>query len=147
MNKKLKKRQHSISFTQPSLTQQHSKDEVDINLIMARYIKTGVLDHVAKYEPQYSENTATDYHESMNIVIRANDMFADLPSSVRKQFDNNPAEFLNFVQNPDNISKLAEMGLTNNSPISPTGDKPPPDTPPAKQKTTPPEEPAAPAAD
>ena len=56
MKKSPKKRPYSITFTQPTLAQQHSKDEVDINLIMARYIKTGVLDHVAKYQPQYSEN-------------------------------------------------------------------------------------------
>ena len=96
---------------------------------MKRYIKTGVLDHVAKYEPQYGEFTGQDYHQSMNIVADANSMFAELPSAVRKQFKNDPASFLDFVDNPDNHSKLAEMGLTNS---------PPQDNPPQKDEPTPP---------
>lgn len=138
------KRKHSITFTQPTLTQQHSKDECDINKIMARYVKTGVLDHVAKYAPQYTENNEVDYHNSMNIVLRANEMFADLPSPVRLRFENDPGQFLEFVNNPDNHSQLAEMGLTN-TPMSPPSDNPaPPTAPPGQQASpeTPPSEPA-----
>lgn len=111
------------TFTQPTLTQQHSKDEVDINNIMARYIKTGVLDHVTKYEAQYIETSECDYHQSMNIIRKADEMFLELPAKVRKQFDNDPGEFLSFVENPVNHSKLAEMGLTK-PPMSPTSDNP-----------------------
>lgn len=136
-------RKHAIKFTQPTLTQQHSKDEVDINNIMARYIKTGVIDHVAKYSPQYTENTSTDYHQAMNIVLKADTMFGELPSTVRKQFDNNPAEFLTFVNDEKNHDKLAEMGLTNKSTMSPTGDNPPPQPPVQPTQVTPtPTEPA-----
>ena len=112
-------RKHAIKFTQPSLTQQHSKDQVDINNIMARYIKTGVLDHVAKYQPQYRDNNATDYQESMNIVIKADEMFSELPAQARKHFDNDPAAFLDFVQDPANHDKLHELGLTENPPLVP----------------------------
>ena len=102
-------RKHAIKFTQPTLAQQHSKDEVDINKIMARYIKTGVIDHVAKYQPQYLDNTETDYHTSQNIIIKADGMFSELPSTVRRQFNNNPAEFLEFVNDPDNHEKLKDL--------------------------------------
>ena len=106
---------------------------------MARYIKTGVIDHVAKYEPQYSVNTDVDYHQSMNIIIKADEMFGDLPSAVRKQFENDPAQFLKFVSNPDNISKLAEMGLTD-QPYNPTPVEPPAPDPttakPSESKTS-----------
>ena len=137
------KRKYAIKFTQPTLAQQHQKDEVDINNIMERYVKTGVLDHVAKHSPQYTENTSTDYHESMNIVLRANEMFSELPSSVRKTFDNDPAKFLDYVQNPENQEKLNEMGLTENQ-KSPTGDKTAPPPPVAKpaEVNTPATEPA-----
>lgn len=122
--KKQKTRPHSITFTQPTLTQQHSKDEVDINKIMARYIKTGVIDHVAKYQGQYTDNNETDYHTSQNILIKADAMFAELPATVRKNFDNDPASFLQFVSNEENHSKLQEMGLTN-TPPSPLSDNTP----------------------
>ncbi len=103
------KRQYSIKFTQPTLTQQHPKDETDINKIMARYIKTGVIDHVQKYQPQYMDNTDVDYHSSQNIIIKADEMFAELPSPVRKRFNNNPAEFLQFVNDPENHEKLKDL--------------------------------------
>lgn len=114
----MEKRKHSIIFTQPTLTQQHSKDQVDINNIMKRYIKTGVLDHVAKYQPQYRDNNATDYQESMNIVIKADEMFSELPAQARKHFNNDPAAFLDYVQNPANHDTLHELGLTD--PPAPT---------------------------
>lgn len=136
-------RSYGITFTQPTLTQQHSKDEVDINKIMARYIKTGVIDHVAKYQPQYTDNSETDYHSSMNIVIKADAMFSELPSTVRKQFNNDPASFLAFVNDEANHSKLAEMGLTN-PPIIPIPPEPAPASP-TVQPTEPNPAPPAPA--
>ena len=54
-------------------------------------------------------NTATDYHESMNILIKADEMFSELPSSVRLKFNNDPASFLTFVNNPNNLPALAEI--------------------------------------
>jgi len=120
-------RKHSITFSQPTLTQQHSKDQVDINNIMKRYIKTGVLDHVAKYKPQYRDNNSIDYQESMNIVIKADEMFSELPAQARKQFNNDPAAFLDFVQDPANHDKLHELGLTEIPiPTTTTTESPPP---------------------
>lgn len=139
-------RPHSKTFTQPTLAQQHSKDEVDINNIMARYIKTGVIDHVARYQPQYTENTMQDYHESLNIIHKANAMFSDLPSAVRKQFDNDPAKFMDFVHNPDNHSKLREMGLTE-TPMSPPSDNPEQPSPLSVNEPDPPPSEPATAAD
>lgn len=136
----MQKRKYSMRFTQPSLTQQHSKDEVDINLIMARYIKTGVIDHVAKYQPQYTENSQQDYHQSMNIILKSNEMFAELPSSVRKQFSNDPAAFLDFVNDESNHDKLQDMGLTNTPPNTTPNPDPPADKPPEPKIT--PDDPA-----
>ena len=124
----------AITFSQPSLTQQHSKDEVDINNIMARYVRTGVLDHVQKYQPQYTENTGMDYHTSMNMIRKADEMFLDLPSQAREQFGNDPAKFMDFVHNPENHGQLAEMGLTQNQMSPPSDNPPPPPAKPAEQK-------------
>lgn len=143
------KRKHSITFTQPSLTQQHQKEEVDINNIMARYIKTGVIDHVNKYQGQYTENRETDYHSALNLINRANSMFLDLPSQVREKFKNDPGAFLDFVENPDNHEKLREMGLTNSQPKTITDNEvsPSPTPSPVGQQANTPSEtaPASPA--
>ena len=39
-----------------SLTEQHHAKACDINSIMAKYVKTGVLDHITRYEPTYGRS-------------------------------------------------------------------------------------------
>ena len=58
------------------------------------------------------------YHEAMNEIIKADDMFMELPSKVRKRFGNDPAQFLEFVSDPDNHDKIYEYGLGNRPPPS-----------------------------
>jgi hypothetical protein len=38
-----------------------------------------------------------------------------IPSDIRKQFNNNPGEFLNFVSNPDNEEEMQKMGFVKKS--------------------------------
>ena len=47
----------------------------------------------------------------MEIITSADSMFEELPSMARKKFNNDPEQFLEYVQNPDNITSLHEMGL------------------------------------
>lgn len=95
------------------VTKQAHRDECDINQIMARFQKTGIINHVNDYQPQYGDISGDSFQESMLIIAEANTMFEELPSSVRKEFDNNPAKFLKFVEDPDNHEKLVDMGLAN----------------------------------
>lgn len=96
-------------------TQQQFKDDCDINLIMAKYIKTGVLDHQREHGAEYGFASSDTFRDSMEIVSKANSMFEDLPSSIRSKFENNPAKFLDFVQDPKNLKQMQEMGLANKS--------------------------------
>lgn len=91
--------------------QQQFKDDCDINSIMRRFQKTGAIDHVASYQPQYGMASPVDLHQAMNIVTRAERMFADLPSSLRRKFNGDPRELYEFVQNPDNEVEAKELGL------------------------------------
>lgn len=95
-----------------SLTHQSMKDECDINLIMARYQSTGLIEHVNQFEGNYGDfMDATDYHSAMNEVLAANDAFASLPSSIRERFSNDPAQFLDFVHDDKNRDEMIKMGL------------------------------------
>ena len=38
-----------------------------------------------------------------------------IPSDIRKQFDNNPGKFYEFVSNPDNKDELIKMGFIEQS--------------------------------
>lgn len=96
----------------PSRTEQAHKDETDINRIMKKYEKTGLLNHVNQYQGDYGDFTdAPDYQTALNRVMEANEMFMTLPSAIRKQFGNDPASFVEFVGNPQNAQQLIDMGL------------------------------------
>jgi len=96
------------------MTQQQFAESCNINNILAKYQKTGLIDHVAKYQPQYGDCSGADYTEAMRTVANAKSMFEELPSSVRANFDHNPANFLDFARDltpEDANEKLRKVGL------------------------------------
>lgn len=95
----------------PSLARQDMKDECDINHIMAKYRKTGLVQHVAMHQGQYGEFAAIDYHEAMNAVVEADEMFQTVPSEIRAKFNNDPGAFLEYVTNAHNEDGMRELGL------------------------------------
>lgn len=97
--------------TGDGLTEQNHKAEVDVNNIVRKYNKTGLIDHLNTFEQKYADVTGYDYQESMNTVSAANSLFENMPSVIRNKFGNNVGAFLNFVDNPDNHAEMVEMGL------------------------------------
>lgn len=98
-------------FTEPSMTQQQFKDECDINILMRKYQSTGTIPQ-SMVKPIYGDFTKVpDYQAAMNVVIEADGLFASLPSEVRKRFDNDPAKFLAFADDPANGDELIALGL------------------------------------
>lgn len=96
----------------PSMTHQCFTDECDINNIMAKYERTGLLEHVNRHQGQYGEFIdAPSYQEAQNLIIEANNMFMEIPAAVRAKFENSPAKFLEFVQDPNNLPEMYELGL------------------------------------
>lgn len=96
---------------EPSMTKQEFKDESDINNIMARFERTGVDTFASANEQRYGDATSVDFQHAMNIVIQAESMFAEMPAPLRKRFDNDPAEFLRFIDNPANVEESIKLGL------------------------------------
>jgi len=110
-----KKRKSPISFGKKSRTKQAHAEQADINYIMAKYRKTGLLEHSRKHSNNYGFATSDDFHTSMNIITQANEMFQDLPSDIRANFYNDPAQFLDFVSDSENAEEMAAMGLLTQS--------------------------------
>ncbi len=106
-----RKRRVQINFPAQGKTKQSMRDECDINNIMAKYQTSGLLDFVNKRQPQYGDVTGVDFTKSMQTVAHATEMFMEIPSSVRKEFNNNPSEFFEFVNNPDNRDQAVAMGI------------------------------------
>jgi phage internal scaffolding protein len=97
-----------------SRTEQAHKTEVDINNIVKR---AGNMELIAKVNALqnfvFDDVTNNDFQESMNAIIKAKETFSSVPSGIRRQFDNDPAKFMDFVRDPSNADKLVEMGLAN----------------------------------
>lgn len=95
-----------------SMAKQSFRDECDINTIMAKYQKSGIVTHLAAHQGRYGDFIdAPTYHQAMNAIVAAQDAFMSLPAAIRARFDNDPANFLDFAQDPENIDELREMGL------------------------------------
>ena len=111
-----------IIFTEPTLAQQHFKDECDVNNILRKYEATGLVTHVANGTPSYGDfSSVLEFQQAQNILIEAQDAFDALPASLRKRFDNDPAVMLEFIENPDNREEAEKLGLLNKS-INISGD-------------------------
>lgn len=96
------------------MTQQQFKDECDINRIMDRYLRTGVLsDPLSLRGPgTYADFTEMgDYMANMNKVVEAREMFESLPAKVRERFANNPANMIEFVMDSSNKEEAIKLGL------------------------------------
>ncbi|QXP07881.1 MAG: internal scaffolding protein [Arizlama microvirus] len=102
----------SLKFTKPSRTKQAHKDECDINLIVPRYSKTGLVTHLNRASPSFADVTSFgDYAESLQTVVMAQDSFMQLPATLRARFGNDPAQFVSFCSNPANKDELISLGL------------------------------------
>lgn len=114
-----------IVFSKPSLTQQHFKDECDINHIVATYQETGIMPQ-GNREPLFGDfaGIPTSFQESQNLFKEAQDKFYSLPSDLRKMLDNSPQKLLEFMSNPANSDACVRYGLFNKPPEKFPDDKP-----------------------
>lgn len=111
-------------FKKPSRTQQSFKAECDINKIMERFKKSTGAEYLNRYQGYLSGefgdfSEVGDYRTALEQVERARGVFMALPAKVRSQLANDPAEFLDFVQNPANSQALIDMGLANPKQVQP----------------------------
>jgi len=101
-----------------SRTQQHFKDETDINNILRQFNITGQLPSKA-ISPRYGDFTGIgDYHSALNQVIAAETEFMTLPATLRARFNNDPQELIEFLDNPENMTEAKKLGLVNKTEAS-----------------------------
>ncbi len=94
---------------------QSFREQCDINHILKAFTRTGVLTHLNPHSPTYAYAGSASYQDGMQIVANANSMFEQLPAKIRKEFDNDPANFLAYVEDPENETELQKMGLFSDS--------------------------------
>jgi phage internal scaffolding protein len=118
-----------------SRVKQEFREECDINNVIKHYKLTGQIQHInaqAKNGSYEDLPDPIDYQESLNAVAAATASFATLPAHVRDRFSNNPALFLNFMNDANNVDEMVKLGLAKRRPTAPTA----PSTPDPKSETT-----------
>lgn len=105
-------------------TQQDAIDECDINVIMKKYIKTGVLPPGTRVGRYGDFSTAEDYLDAQNTLIHARQQFDSLPSAVREKFSNSPVAMLAFLNDRANLAEAKTLGLLKDEVVVPETTKP-----------------------
>ncbi len=95
------------------MTEKAHVGDTDINQIMAKALKGEHSDYIKDHAGHYGDATSLDYFEAQTTIANANSLFEDLPSKIRNKFENNPAKFLDFVQDPKNLEEMVELKLAN----------------------------------
>jgi phage internal scaffolding protein len=99
-----------LTCPEPSRAKQEFRDECDINRIMMQYGKTGELPQVSG--AVYGDFSSTmSYHDMQNTLKEAETAFKTLPATVRAEFNNDPAQVIDFLNDPANRDKAIEIGL------------------------------------
>ena len=109
-----RKETEGICFTEPSMTQQHFKDECDMDTILRKYETTGFL--VDPLEPrrqaQFGDfSEVQDFQSAQNKVAQVSEYFDSLPAHIRMRFGNRVSEFLSFVTDETNRKACEELGI------------------------------------
>lgn len=98
--------------------QQQFKAECDINNIMARYLKTGILPQ-STAEPVYLDTTAYDFLEAQNLVARARGEFSLLSAEERDSYGNSVELWLDAkAQEAQEAAEAAAKGGDSTPPAS-----------------------------
>lgn len=86
-------------------TKSSFKDECDINNIVNRFKRTGQLPP-GRGEPQFSDvSDVPSFMDALHRVAVAEEAFASLPATVRRECDNDPAVFLERLRDPEWVIK------------------------------------------
>lgn len=110
------------------MTVQASKDEVDINKIVAR-VNKGLAVPVMNGEPFYGD--VSEFGGLQDAIIKtqeADELFMQFPADVREHFENDPVKFVEFFADPANLDEARSLGLVVKPPegkVSPPVTTPP----------------------
>lgn len=95
-----------------SRTKQSMKEECDINGIMKRFERTGLITHNNVREAYFADvSEVPDFAAAVDVVRKAEEMFSSLPAKLRVFFENDSAKYVQFCADPANADKMVELGL------------------------------------
>lgn len=127
-----KRRKRVITaFQDDGMTQQHFKDECDINNLIAKYIRGDDMSRYQRTAQYLGEDfpTSMSLTDAENIIRKADNAFYALPAQDRDFFENDPNNFITYMEKPEFIEDSIKRGYRQVS-----GKLPPATTPEPKAK-------------
>lgn len=108
----LNERPPALDFSKTkSRTKQSFRDEANINNIMHKYVKTGIMPS-GNRKPMYGDfSSGEEFQSIMDRVVAAELDFSALPSDIRDRFGNKATNLLDFLADPANEQEAQELGL------------------------------------
>jgi phage internal scaffolding protein len=105
-------RETGLLCADESMTQQHFHDETKIDNILDLYSRTGILPS-KEVQPVFADllGMSDDYHDSLNLVLQAQESFYNLPAHVRERFNNDPSYLMRFLDDEANRQEAIDLGL------------------------------------
>ncbi len=103
---------HRIECKTAGKTKQSMRDECDVNFIMARYVKTGLIEHLSGGIPSFPDvSELGDYRSAIENMRSADKYFQGLPAEVRARFGHDAANFMEFLQSGASEEDLRKLSL------------------------------------
>lgn len=128
------KESDGIVFTEPSRTKQSDMERCDLRYQLARFQKTGLMGNLRSDEPLYGDfSEVDDLITAQNRLVDLEEQFMSMPAALRKKFDNDPLQMLEWLQKEENFDEAVKYGLlvkkaseSNSDDINGNGNVPPP---------------------
>lgn len=125
-------RKSVLVCSEPSRTKQSFAAESDINAIVEKHRRTGLVTSVNPRVGFFGDVSGVkDYASSLRLVQEAEGAFMALPSSVRDRFNNDPVRMLAFLEDPGNRVEAEKLGIVQKRdlPVPPPAEVPEPPKP------------------
>ena len=130
------------TFPERSMTIQSQSKDANINNIMKKYRKTGVLgDPFHQRSGYFGDFTDGEkFRTNSQMIAEAKSDFEMLPIEMRTKFDNDVSKLLDFVAEPANEEAAIKMGLLEATAEVPPADEVEPEAPAPSPEPAAPEE-------
>lgn len=115
-----------FSSEMESKVQEQFADACQTDTIIRKYNMMGVNPFIASGGSQYLDTTEIpSFVVAQNSQVKVREYFEGLPSDIRLEFNNDPAQFAEAVLDPQNAEYLREIGVLAPIPAEQEGEKQP----------------------
>lgn len=107
----------ALTCPEDSLAIQSAEEEANINTIVRRFGVTGQLPDQVNMPLSGDFLGITDFHTAMNTIRKAQEEFLNVPADLRARFNNDPQQFINFLEDASNRDEATRLGLLKPAPV------------------------------